>query len=173
MGSLNRFTAPPLVANWSSSGPPTWHRPHPAHPVDANASQTAPPAVWAGRPSPPTRQGHLEPAFQSMAARPPTAPGHPPLTEDGLRPTARTHCSAAALAAEAILGASPGRLARGPLHSLGSRQPATTRILPLDGSAMSRSPAGSAATPDGPLSLALVAGPRSPENPLLPLPATV
>jgi len=41
MGSLNRFTAPPLAANLSSSGPPTWHVPHPAHPVNANASQIA------------------------------------------------------------------------------------------------------------------------------------
>jgi hypothetical protein len=54
-----------------------------------------------------------------------------------------------------------------------SPQPATSRTRPLPVSAISRLPAPSTATPDGPLNSALVAGPLSPENPALPSPATV
>ena len=50
---------------------------------------------------------------------------------------------------------------------------ATTRTRLLSVSAMTRLPAPSTATPAGWSSSALVAGPPSPENPPVPLPATV
>ncbi len=51
--------------------------------------------------------------------------------------------------------------------------PKTFRMRLLKVSARYRLPAASTATPPGSLRVALVAGPPSPENPTLPLPATV
>src|ERR1039457_1120884 len=51
--------------------------------------------------------------------------------------------------------------------------PETLRMRLLEESAMYRLPAESIATPSGTFSAALVADPPSPENPAVPLPATV